>query len=135
MINIYSKIDPHQLLHLIVENSDFFHRKEIISPENFLQLATLELDAGLEFRAHKHLEKPTTFENFHAQEAWVILHGSVEVRYFDLDNSEISKNILIKDQISITLQGGHSYRILENSRILEFKTGPYFGADLDKIFI
>ena len=120
---------------MIVDDSDFASRNEIIAPENFLQLATLELQEGLEFRAHKHLKKQTYFKDFYAQEAWVVLKGKVEVTYFDLDDIEISRHLLSQGHISITLQGGHSYRIVESAKVLEFKSGPYLGPTLDKAFI
>ena len=36
----------------------------------------------------------------------------------------------------MTFQGGHNYEILEeNTRVLEYKTGPYYGQKLDKVFV
>ena len=38
--------------------------------------------------------------------------------------------------VSITLYGGHNYEILEeNTRVLEYKTGPYYGQTEDKVFL
>ena len=37
--------------------------------------------------------------------------------------------------VSITLYGGHTYTILEDALVYEFKTGPYTGQENDKIFL
>jgi len=135
MEKIYSQLDPSKLLHIIIDRDFFEARNEVIPKNNFLQVATLALVKEDMFLAHRHIDKPVNFSTFHAQEAWVILTGAVEVTYFDLDDTEISKRLITSGQVTITLSGGHSYRALENSQVLEFKTGPYLGAHLDKIRI
>jgi len=70
-----------------------------------------------------------------AQESWVIIRGQVEVTLYDLDDEVLSSYVLNPGDISITLYGGHSYRVLEDTLAYEFKTGPYFGQALDKEFI
>jgi len=38
--------------------------------------------------------------------------------------------------LSITLYGGHTYEIMEDDTlVLEFKSGPYYGQKLDKEFM
>ena len=135
MRKIYSKVNSTVLLHIIVDQNFSEVREEIIPEDNFLQLSTLLLTKNTKFDAHRHLDKEVTFTKFHAQEAWIVLSGSVEVTYFDLDDSEICKHIIKSGEITISLLGGHAYRILDDSRILEFKTGPYLGINLDKIHI
>jgi hypothetical protein len=65
----------------------------------------------------------------------VIISGRVRVTYYDLDDSVIESVELRAGDVSVTLAGGHGYEILEDSKILEFKTGPYLGQALDKAFI
>ena len=39
-------------------------------------------------------------------------------------------------EATFTFEGGHNYEIQENdTRILEYKTGPYLGQEHDKVFI
>lgn len=135
MKKIYSRIDPAKLLHIIVDGSFLKPREEIIPENNFLQLSKLSLINGKEFEPHRHIEKEVTFSKFHAQEAWVVLSGRVEVYYFDLDDTEISRHILTSGETSVTLLGGHNYRALNDSRVLEFKSGPYLGVQRDKVKI
>lgn len=135
MKQIYSRVDRKLLLHIVIGESDFSGRQEVISEENFLQLATLDLPKDQEFSAHRHLEKDVNFSQFYAQESWVVLSGEVEVTFFDIDDTRIDTYNLREGEVSITLRGGHAYKIVENAKILEFKTGPYFGREADKIFI
>ena len=42
---------------------------------------------------------------------------------------------LNQGDISLTFEGGHTYTILEDARVYEYKTGPYEGVELDKVFL
>ena len=135
MEKIYSKIDESILLHIIDRAEDInLPRKNVVDDNEFLQLATMNLDSGHTFKAHKHVicEKTTNI----AQESWVIIKGSVKCILYDLDDSIIATPILYPGDCSITLRGGHNYEILEDgTKIREYKTGPYLGQELDKTFI
>ena len=44
--------------------------------------------------------------------------------------------ILNVGDCSITLEGGHTYTILENDTLIyEYKTGPYKGQENDKVML
>ena len=71
-----------------------------------------------------------------AQESWVVVKGSVKCTFYDIDDTIIATPILYSGDASFTLLGGHTYEILENDTIVyEYKTGPYEGQKLDKVFI
>lgn len=135
MEEIYSKVDPTILLHIIDTADDInASRKNIVGDNEFLQLATMNLNKGHTFKPHKHIihEKITNI----AQESWVVIKGSVKCILYDLDDSIIATPILYQGDCSITLRGGHNYVILEDdTRVREYKTGPYLGQELDKTFI
>ena len=64
------------------------------------------------------------------------MSGKVEATFYDIDNTIAAKEILETGDLSITLFGGHNYLILEdNTLVLEYKTGPYYGQSSDKVFI
>jgi hypothetical protein len=94
------------------------------------------MEAGKTFRPHQHIWKPTPVEKIIAQESWVIIQGSVEVSFFDTDGTLLEKQIIQRGDCSITFEGGHTYLILEDDTIVyEYKTGPYQGQVLDKVFL
>ena len=136
MYNIYSKADPNKLLHMINRGEDIVGRTDIADEHQFLQLATLRLDKVHTFKPHQHIWKPVASEQCIAQESWVVIQGSVEVSFYDTDGSLLEKQIIRRGDCSMTFEGGHTYTILENDTVVyEYKTGPYQGQLLDKVFL
>jgi len=131
---IFSK-DGNTLLHIIHRISDFSSRQELVSPDQTLQVASLELIGDNIFRAHRHITKEIHSDETVAQEAWVVITGAVKVDYYDLDDAFVKSAILSKGDCSVTLQGGHGYSSTVDALVYEFKTGPYLGQILDKVFI
>ena len=132
---IYSKKEPNKLLHLTGSINSLSLNRIDVAPENeFLQLALLKMEKGKTFKPHRHkiYEKITNI----AQESWFVYKGSVKCIFYDLDDSIIEEVILKEGDFSMTFRGGHNYEILEKeSLVLEYKTGPYNGQELDKEFI
>jgi hypothetical protein len=135
MIKIYSQKEPGKLLHLVVNTASDFSREQLIENNEFLQVASLDLKQGESFLAHRHLWKDLPSQRSIAQESWVVIKGKVEVSFYDIDGEFLQKKTLNTGHVSITLYGGHSYEILEDSLVFEFKSGPYLGRELDKELI
>lgn len=136
MEKIFSKQHPEKLLHVIVRKNDLTPgRVEVISEEHFIQCALLNMSEGKTFRPHKHIWKERT-RNVIAQESWIVIQGSVKCTFYDIDDQLIAEPILYPGDASFTLEGGHTYTILEDDTLVyEYKTGPYEGQELDKTFI
>lgn len=136
MENIYSKIDPAKLLHVIVRKENLTPgRVEVINENQFIQCALLNMEKGKTFKPHKHIWKERT-RNVIAQESWIVIQGSVKCIFYDIDDQILATPILYPGDASFTLEGGHNYEILENDTLVyEYKTGPYEGQQLDKQFI
>jgi hypothetical protein len=135
MEKIFSSIDQDKLLHFIHRRGDFGERTELIETSEFLQLSSQIIERGRSFRAHRHIPKRVYVSEITAQESWVVISGQVEVSYFDLDDSLIKAFMLFPGDVSVTLAGGHSYEIVDDALVYEFKTGPYLGVEFDKQFI
>jgi cupin fold WbuC family metalloprotein len=136
MEKIYSKTQPDKLLHVIVRRGDLKPgRNEVIPEQHFIQCALLNMEEGKTFKPHKHIWKPRT-RMIIAQESWIVIQGSVKCTFFDLNDQIIAEPILYPGDASFTLEGGHTYTILENDTLVyEYKTGPYEGQSMDKTFI
>jgi hypothetical protein len=136
MEKIYSKTNPDVLLHIIVRKQDITPgRIEVVPENNFIQCALLNMPNGKTFPPHKHIWKERT-RNVIAQESWIVIQGSVRCILYDLNDQIITTPILYPGDASFTLQGGHTYEILEDDTLVyEYKTGPYEGQQLDKTFI
>jgi cupin fold WbuC family metalloprotein len=136
MEKFYSNIEPSLLLHVVVRESDFIQgRIDLISDENFIQCSMLQLENGKTFKPHKHIWKDRNSKII-AQESWHVISGRVKCIFYDIDDTIIAEPILEAGDTSFTLQGGHNYLILEDdTKVLEYKTGPYEGQENDKTFI
>tara|TARA_R110000824_G_scaffold10931_1_gene47804 strand:+ start:3435 stop:3851 length:417 start_codon:yes stop_codon:yes gene_type:complete len=136
MEKIYSKIQPDKLLHIINRISEIIDRSDVVPEDNFIQCATLKMPKGKSFPPHKHITKDRHYPKQIAQESWVVIKGKVKCILYDLDDTIIATPILGPGDASFTLEGGHTYKILEeNTIVYEYKTGPYEGQKLDKTFI
>ena len=136
MEKIYSKLEPNKLLHIVNRIADIKERTILIPDNNFIQCATLKMEKGKTFEPHKHITKDRHYPEQIAQESWVVIKGKVKCIFYDLDDTIIATPILEAGDASFTLYGGHTYEILEeNTIVYEYKTGPYEGIELDKVFI
>ena len=136
MKKIYSKSTPNKLLHIIVKKQDLTPgRKDVVPEDNFIQCAILNMEKDKTFKPHKHIWKERT-RNVIAQESWIVIQGKVKCHFYDIDDTLIEEPILEPGDASFTLEGAHTYTILEdNTLVYEYKTGPYEGQKLDKTFI
>lgn len=134
MEKIYSKIQPGTLLHIVYRVEEVNGRTNISPDEEFLQLASMKMQKGQTFKAHKHIiiEKVINM----AQESWLVIKGSVKCILYDLDDTVIAETVLLPGDCSMTFRGGHNYLVLEdNTVVYEYKTGPYLGQEQDKKFL
>jgi hypothetical protein len=134
MQQFYSRVKPHQLLHIVCRGGTLTEKRtNLTDPAEFLQVAGLKLGQGDKFRPHKHIpvQKITSI----TQESWVIVRGVVVAYLFDLDDTLLAEVTLHAGDISVTFYGGHTYRCAEDALVYEFKTGPYLGIEQDKVFL
>jgi cupin fold WbuC family metalloprotein len=136
MLKIYSKIEPDKLLHIVVKKEDLTPgRTEVVSEEHFIQCALLNMEKDKTFKPHKHIWKNRTRDVI-AQESWIVIQGKVMCTFYDINDEIIATPILNPGDASFTLEGGHTYTIMEDDTLVyEYKTGPYEGQELDKEFI
>lgn len=135
MKQVFSKVQPETLLHVINKIDDIGETRNDICPDDeFLQVACFELPAGKTFRAHKHIKLLRGTDI--TQESWIVVRGKVKAILYDLDDTVIHEEILEAGDCSITFRGGHNYESMEDgSLVYEYKTGPYIGQSADKVFV
>ena len=139
MIKVYSNVIENKLLHMVYFKNDLDETRDFrfdVAPEDqFIQVSALKLKAGKTFRPHKHIWKEAPEPEVIAQESWCVLEGRVQAHFYDLDDSLLVEYVLEVGDISLTFEGGHTYTILEDARVYEYKTGPYQGVEKDKVFL
>jgi len=135
MIQIFSKVCPGKLLHQINKLDEIVSRENRSDNNQFLQIATLRMNKGHTFKPHQHIWKSINTQII-AQESWVIIQGSVEVSFYDIDGTFLTCETIKTGDCSVTFEGGHTYTILEEDTVVyEYKIGPYSGQENDKVFI
>lgn len=136
MEKIFSRCQPNILLHMVHRRSSMIEgRVDLVDTDQFIQCSSLNLAAGQTFRPHQHVWKPGP-DKVIAQESWVVISGCVRCLFYDTNGDYLDEKTLEPGDASFTLQGGHNYIALEpNTLVYEYKTGPYQGQKLDKIFL
>tara|TARA_B100000700_G_C14721289_1_gene703887 strand:+ start:242 stop:670 length:429 start_codon:yes stop_codon:yes gene_type:complete len=136
MKKIISQVEPGKLLHIINRFDDIQTRTDVAPETEFLQLATLRMEKDKTFRPHKHIWKPCQNPQVIAQESWVVIKGSVKCHLYDLNDELLAEEVIRQGDCSMTFEGGHTYTILEDDTVVyEYKTGPYYGQKMDKVFL
>lgn len=98
---------------------------------DFLQVGIWNhpVDSVLTSHIHNVHQKPSN----RTTESIFILSGSVHADIFDEDEILISSLKLSSGDLLTCLAGGHGFKILEkNTKVLEFKNGPYLGIEIDR---
>jgi len=103
-------------------------------PEDFLQVGIMGLAKGTKLKPHYHLpQKKNINKN---QEVLIILSGKMEAIFFDdQNNKKVDSAILEGGDILVLLDGGHGFKMLADTSLVEVKQGPYEGQHKDKNYI
>lgn len=97
-----------------------------------LQVGIFERDAGYEVVPHRH--NPLSVDLSPPGEFIWIQSGSAKVSIFDDDWNTIEEVTIASGDCIIILKGGHALTMLEPTRLLEVKQGPYPGREIEKTF-
>ena len=76
------------------------------------------------------------------QEVLYIKSGKVRVDFYDNEQEYFKSSILLPGDVILLSDGGHGFKMLEDSEIIEVKQGPYCGEkdkvrfnEIDDLFI
>jgi hypothetical protein len=94
------------------------------------QLGYMNRPEGYEIKPHRHNLVPR--EVHMTQEVLYIKSGKVRVDFYSNDQLYLESRILSKGDVILLSDGGHGFKMLEPSEIIEVKQGPYCG-EMDKV--
>ncbi len=127
--------DGDQLLAILVRASASSDEKY-----NFLTDDSAPLQLGMNFYragdvipAHFHLTREIQLNQIH--EVIVIGHGKTKLVLYDRNKKSLGEAMLVKGDIVLLTGGGHGFEIIEDTKIVEVKQGPYDGKVKDKIVL
>lgn len=131
---VYSVVDPETLLAILYKPISTVSRVDITDRAAILQVAAIPFEDRIQVPPHIH--KPISRETLGTDEAWVVMSGSILVNIYDLDENLIGSWTLDSGSLALTMKGGHSLTSLQSGTLVyEFKNGPYWGPNVDKIQI
>ena len=102
----------------------------ITEPDSLLQMGIMNHTSGYEIKPHIH--KPFKRITEGTQEVIYIKEGKVLVEFYDYEKRYLGNRELNEGDWIILIEGGHGFKMIEDSTMIEVKNGPYAG-DEDKI--
>ena len=110
-----------------------YHKEGIsfFTPDNFSQqlgYMNRPKDYVIEPHVHNLVERKVDL----TQEVLVVRSGKVRVDFYDDDRNYLESRILQTGDIILLAHGGHGFKMLEPTEMMEVKQGPYCG-EMDKI--
>ncbi len=104
-----------------------------VTPEDWTQqVGFVVYPAGGEIVRHVH--RPIRRNIVGTSEVLIVRRGRCEFDLFGEDGTRVATRELCTGDVAIILAGGHGFRMLEDSVLLEVKQGPYTGMDEKEYF-
>lgn len=94
----------------------------------------MSLPSGHAIAPHVHLAQESLC-NTTTQEFLFVVNGKMEVAFFNDAGKRFHSEILLQGEALFHLRGGHAFRFLEPTRLIEVKSGPYRGREKDKVML
>ena len=104
----------------------------ITSPDLAQQVGFVVYPAGGVIK--RHLHKNVDRQNISSSEALFVREGRLEIDIYDTQRSLLATCDLRAGDFVLMVSGGHGFRILEATVLLEVKLGPYGGAQDKELF-
>ena len=118
-------------LAIIIRNS---FRKEGIEfftgDDSSQQLGYMNRPENYVIEPHRHNIIPRAVHL--TQEVLFIKSGKVRVDFYDNEQKYLKSKVLLQGDVILLSDGGHGFKMLEQSEIIEVKQGPYNG-EKDKV--
>lgn len=127
--------DGDEILAIVLRNEFDKEGLNFITNEDCsFQVAVHNVKRGTRYKAH--ITNP--FSNINllkANKIYYVAEGKVGIDLYGLNEKKIKYITLNKGDLILFINGGHGLDILEKSKVIEIKQGPYRGQDKDKKFL
>ena len=82
----------------------------------------------------RHIHKTVDRQNISSSEALIVRQGRLEIDIYDQNKNLVATRELQEGDFVLMVSGGHGFRILEATILLEVKLGPYAGPSDKELF-
>ena len=128
----FEQIDHEgQILGIIIRTEFKKEGIAFFTPDDFSQqVGYMNRPEGYEIAPHVHnlVERKVDL----TQEVLFVKSGKVRVDFYDKEKKYLQSRILSKGDIVLLAHGGHGFKMLEPTEMVEVKQGPYCG-EMDKV--
>ncbi len=123
--------DKNNNLIAIIHRDANFNDGKIFYTDNDkdFQFGTFKLDKG--DKIEKHIHNSQKREIYKTSEAIVVLKGSLYIDLYDNDKNFVNAVTINTNDAILIFEGGHGIKVVEATKFIEFKQGPYV-EDIDK---
>lgn len=131
MENIEKIFDGDKLLSIIIRDNYHADGITFITPDDYphqLGYMNREKDYVIAPHIHNKVERIVDF----TQETLVVKSGVVRVDFYTDDKKYLESRIIYKGDIILLAAGGHGFKMIQPSEMIEIKQGPYAGVK-DKV--
>lgn len=102
----------------------------VTAENNPLQVGVLMHPQGFKIKPHIHRASKKIINSI--QEVLHVEYGRMGVNFYDDNGEQIKSSVINMGDTILLIAGGHGFDILEDSKIIEVKQGPYEGMEQDK---
>lgn len=118
--------DDDRVLAYIVSGNWLPIQTEFVTPDHLnQQIGMIVYGGGKTIQPHVHL--PVMREVHGASEVVIVRKGHCVIDFYSAEKEYLlSRNLRVGD-IALLIDGGHGFRMIEDTVLLEVKQGPYIG--------
>ena len=127
------KIYHKKKLYAIIVRAKFKKKKGIhfFTPNDTnQQFGYMKHDKGHLIKPHKHKKRATKI--FYTTEVIILFKGSLRVDFYDQKQKYLFSKIIKEKDIIMLVHGGHGFKVLKKTEMIEVKQGPY-NIEKDKV--
>ena len=122
-----------RLLVMIVRTTVAPEKTSFLTEESLpLQMGFIVYPQGGEVKRHVH--RPLERSIVGTSEVLLVRSGVCEIDVYDDERALAATRRLTTGDVVVMLAGGHGFRMLEDTTLLEIKQGPYTGLDEKETF-
>ena len=117
-----------QLIAIIVSREHNPPSTEFVTTSDLnLQVGLIKYPAGGVILPHMH--RPLERHIVGTGEVLFVRSGKAEVSFYDDERQPVAQRVLQQGDLLLLVSGGHGFRMLEDTVLMEVKQGPYTGLD------
>lgn len=119
--------DGEEILALVVRSTYTPDKTEFLTPNDYKQqIGYIVYREGGVIQAHEHKPHQRTISG--TSEVVLVKRGKVEAHIFSRRQAFVRKIVLDEGDILLLVAGGHGFKMLKDTILLEIKQGPYLGV-------